>query len=68
MPFLSIDYFTLLLLNTWLVEVRKLWFSQIKLLIIPLVVQHQSIICVHQTLFCLLLDSVISCNPIKELV
>ena len=63
----SLDHFASLLFNIWLVEVRKLRFSQIKLLIMHLVVQLQSITCVHHILFCLLLDSVISCDPIKKL-
>ena len=49
----GVDHFTLLLLNTWLVEVRELRFPQIKILIKHLVVKFQSIICVHQILFCL---------------
>ena len=65
--FSDVDHLTLLLLNTWLVEAGNLWFSQIKLLIVHLFVQLHSIICVHQILFCLLLISVISCNPIDEL-
>ena len=48
----SLDHFASLLFNTWLVEVRKLRFSQIKLLIMHLVVQLQSITCVHHILFC----------------
>ena len=46
---------------------RKVWFPQIKLFIMHLVLQLQSIICVHKILFCLLLDSFISCDPIEAL-
>ena len=62
----DVDHLTLLLLNSRLVEDGELWFPQIKLLIMCPVVQLQSIICVHEILFCLVPDSVNNCNPIEE--
>ena len=62
----NVHHLTLLLLCARLEEVRKLWLSQIKLLVTRLVTQLQSMICISKILHCLLVDSVLSCNLIEK--
>ena len=57
--------FTLLLRGTRPIRVGKLCFPQTDLLIMRLVVQLQSLICIRKILHCLILDLVINRNPIE---
>ena len=61
----DVDYFTLLLRGTRPIRVGKLCFPQTDLLIMRLVVQLQSLICIRKILHCLILDLVINRNPIE---